>query len=371
MSEFVIIGGGVYGAATAWRLAGAGASVTLLEEREPATRASGGPGRRGVRANGREPRELPLMRDAYALWPTLHEALNVPQFYERTGHLLLAESDEDVARVEAHAVAQNALGIETEMLYGEALREREPLLAPALRAAAYCPLDGVADHTATTLAYLAAAKAHGAEVRTHTEIASIEIKAARATAVVTTQGERVEATRGILVLTNSTVATLLRPFCDLPVWSACFQVLVTDTFDSVPFTHLLGHVSRTVSLKREGHGQVMISGGWRGQWDATMREGAAFSASIDANVREAVSVVPALEGLTVVTADASHQESLTTDSVPIIDTLPGANNLFFATGWCGHGWAIAPVIADALGQWALTGERFAALTPFSLSRFGA
>ena len=371
MSEFIIIGGGVYGAATAWHLAGAGVSVTLLEEREPATRASGGPGRRGVRANGREPRELPLMRDAYAMWPTLHETLNAPAFYERTGHLLLAESDEDVARVEAHAAAQNALGIKTELLYGDALREREPLLAPVVRAAAYCPLDGVADHTATTLAYLAAAKARGVDVRTHTEVASIELKGSRATAVVTTQGERLEASRGVFVLTNSTVATLLRPFCHLPVWSACFQVLVSDALAKVPFTHLLGHVSRTVSLKREGQNQVMISGGWRGKWDATTREGAALDASIEANVREAVTVLPALEGLTVATADASHQESVTTDSVPIIDTLPTANNLFFATGWCGHGWAIAPVIAAALAEWALSGKRGTTLEPFSLSRFGA
>jgi len=42
----------------------------------------------------------------------------------------------------------------------------------------------------------------------------------------------------------------------------------------------------------------------------------------------------------------------------------------FATGWCGHGWAIAPVIADALGAWALTGERPMPLAPFSLARFG-
>jgi sarcosine oxidase subunit beta len=310
------------------------------------------------------------MRDAYALWPTLHETLNVPQFYERTGHLLLAESDEDVARAEAHAAAQNALGIKTEMLYGEALREREPHLAQAVQAAAYCPLDGVADHTATTLAYLAAARLHGVNVRTHCEVASFEVGRSRANALVTTRGERIEATRGIILLTNSTVAPLLRPLRELPVWSACFQVLVTDAMDDVPFTHLIGHVSRTVSLKREGKHQVMISGGWRGQWDPAIREGSALSASIDANVREAINVLPALDGLVVATADASHQESVTTDSVPIIDTLPGADNLLFATGWCGHGWAIAPVIADALGAWALTGERPMPLAPFSLARFG-
>ena len=73
--DFVIIGGGVYGCATAWELAKRGAEVMLLEADEIAAGASGGPGKRGVRANGRDLRELPLMRAAYRRWPTLHEEL--------------------------------------------------------------------------------------------------------------------------------------------------------------------------------------------------------------------------------------------------------------------------------------------------------
>ena len=46
------------------------------------------------------------MRDAYAVWPELHDVLDAPQFYERVGQLLLAESEEDIARVHAHAAAQ-------------------------------------------------------------------------------------------------------------------------------------------------------------------------------------------------------------------------------------------------------------------------
>ena len=65
MADFVIIGGGVYGVATAWHLARTGASVTVLERKTVASGASGGPGRRGVRANFRDRRELALMRAAY------------------------------------------------------------------------------------------------------------------------------------------------------------------------------------------------------------------------------------------------------------------------------------------------------------------
>ena len=68
--DFVIVGGGVYGAGVAWELARRGAEVLLVEAQRVASGASGGLGKRGVRANGRDLRELPLMRLAYELWPS-------------------------------------------------------------------------------------------------------------------------------------------------------------------------------------------------------------------------------------------------------------------------------------------------------------
>ena len=83
MADFVIIGGGVYGAGVAHWLAEQGAEVRLLEAKQIGNGASAGPGRRGTRANGRDLRELPLVRIAHEMWPTLHERLGVPQFFER------------------------------------------------------------------------------------------------------------------------------------------------------------------------------------------------------------------------------------------------------------------------------------------------
>ena len=87
-----MIGAGVYGALIALALARRGRQVRILEARSIASGASGGPGRRGVRANGRDLRELALMTEAYRVWPRLNDTLDVGQCYERTGHLLLLES---------------------------------------------------------------------------------------------------------------------------------------------------------------------------------------------------------------------------------------------------------------------------------------
>ena len=58
--------------------------------------ASGGKGKRGVRANGRDLRELPLMRMAYERWPALQGEIGAPTGYERTGHLQLIERPRDL-----------------------------------------------------------------------------------------------------------------------------------------------------------------------------------------------------------------------------------------------------------------------------------
>lgn len=369
LSDFVIIGAGVYGAASAWHLASKGASVTVLDEREIATRASGGPGRRGVRANGRDIRELALMERAYALWPTLHERLEAKPFYERCGHLLLAESDAQRRGMQARAWMQQAQGVETELLSGDAARAREPGLSQDVNAALYCPADGVANHSATTLAYAAAATKLGVRFYTSTQAQSLEVSHDAAQAVITADGQRFAARRGILVLANPGVRALIEPWQSLPIWDECLQVLVSAPLTTVPFRHLTGHIGRTVSLKTEGTDRVMISGGWHGLWDPVTSEGSAQQAAIDGNVHEAVTVYPALKGLRVAVADTSHLETFTPDNIPIIDQLPAAANVWYATGWCGHGWAIAPVIAQDLTTWILDGSKPASIAPFSLARF--
>ena len=95
-TEVALIGGGIYGCYVAWTLARRGVASLLVEAGEIAGGASGGVGRRGVRANGRDPRELPLMRAAYEIWPDLHRCIEAATGYERIGGLELIEDEVDL-----------------------------------------------------------------------------------------------------------------------------------------------------------------------------------------------------------------------------------------------------------------------------------
>lgn len=369
--DFVIVGGGVYGCGVAWELAQRGAEVLLLEAQQIAAGASGGGGKRGVRANGRDLRELPLMRLAYELWPELHQRLDHATGYERTGHLQIIERPRDLTGAKARAWMQTQQGIASHLLDAAAVRDREPFINEDVLAAIYCPNDGIADHTATTQGYAAAAQHAGVTIHEHTAVTRLEQQAGRVIAVHTTEGARIPVHRDLILLANSAVATLLQETVGmtLPVWSRLPQYIVTDPLAAMPVKHLIGHAHRRLALKALPTGQLMISGGWLGRWDEDAGHGVTVADQVAGNVTEAVALYPTLQGLTIQHAAADRLETESADGIPIIDRAPGLENLFFGVGWSGHGWAIAPAVVQLLAEWIFTGQSPQLLQPFTYRRF--
>jgi sarcosine oxidase subunit beta len=357
-AEFVVVGGGVVGCATAWELAQQGREVVLLEAETVAAGASGGPGLRGVRANGRDVRELPLARRGQELWPDLAARLGAETGFVRTGHLELTERA-DHAELEAIVERQRGAGIATEWLDADQVREYEPGLAPAVVGAAWCPDDGVADHSATTRAYAGAFERWGGTVRLGTRVVEV-----RPDTVVTDAGEAIAWTAGLVLATNAGTADLVAPLgVALPVFNVFPQVVVTEPVSPAPVHHLIGHAERRLALKMSPDGGVMITGGWLGQ------DGTVVADQVDGNVAEAVAVLPSLAGVALAETDASRAESICADMVPVVDRIPGVQRAWAATGWSGHGWAIAPAVAEALATWMVTGDPPPDLAPFGFDRF--
>ena len=371
MADFVIVGGGVYGCGVAWHLAKQGAEVLLLEAKTIASGASGGLGKRGVRANGRHLHELPLMQMAYNIWPTLHEELDGFTGYERNGHLLLYEREPDFRKAAAQVWLQNQKGVSSRLIEKAELHEMEPYLSEGVFAALYCPNDGVADHTATTHSFAAAARKLGAEIQEATAVASLERQGERVTAVITATDERIPVNHTLLLLSNLHVAQIAQAELSLtlPLWWRLPQVMLTEPVDPMPLRHLIGHAHRTLAMKSNPGGEVMISGGWRGRWNPDINKGETQPDQVAGNLAEAVAVYPCLAGIGVQEATADRWETETIDNIPIIGRLPGATNMLVGTGWSGHGWAIAPAVTQLLADWALQGNVPELLRPFTYNRF--
>lgn len=370
MAEFVIVGGGIYGCAVAWQLARAGAEVCLLEAKTIAAEASGGLGKRGVRANGRDLRELPLMRLAYERWPRLADDIAAPTGYEQCGHLDLIERPRDYAAATARVWTQTQQGIPTRLIEREELLVMEPHLGEAVQAAIYCPLDGVSDHTATTRGLARAAQQLGADIREHSPVRQIEHRAGRVVAVQTDR-ERIVVGRHLVLLANAAVPDLLARHFQLilPVWTALPQALFTAPIDPVPVRHLIGHTHRTLAMKATPDDRVMISGGWRGRWNKKAGRGETNPDQVTGNHAEAVAVYPRMAEIPLTKALADRLETMCIDGIPIIDMVTGVDNLTYAVGWSGHGWAIAPAVAEYLATGLLESRLHAGLRPFQRQRF--
>ena len=372
MPEDIVVGAGVYGVLVALALARRGRQVRILEARSIASGASGGPGRRGVRANGRDLRELALMTEAYRVWPKLNDTLDVGQCYERTGHLLLLEREQDLVSANARIQMQQSQGIGCRFVSASECSQIQSGLSESIGGAIFCERDGVCDHDAFTRAVARQAQEHGVTIEENTQVVHIDVDDQKVTSVRTGNGCSIAVGGNLFLFANSGTAALVESAfgLKLPLWNACLQVMLTDPAPHVAINTLIGHAHRTVSIKAHGGDQVMISGGWPGHWDEASQKGHAVPESVAGNLAEAVAVLPTLDGIGVTEADASHLEAMCVDDIPIIDRLPDCANGFFAAGWSGHGWAIAPVVADLIVNWAEHDDCPALLAPFSLQRFG-
>jgi sarcosine oxidase subunit beta len=264
---------------------------------------------------------------------------------------------------------QRRHGVPTDLLGADEVRSLEAGVSSRVVAAVHCPLDGTADHTATTRSYAVAARHHGARVLEGTTVAEVEVKGGRAVGVVAHDGTRVGVRGSLLLLCNTGVVDLLgRLGHRVPVFAVHPQVLVTTALNPVPVRHLIGHASRPLALKALPGGEVMITGGRLGRAGPDGRP-RIEPREVEANRIDAAAVFPALADVPLALATADRAESATVDLLPVVDWVPGTANALFATGWTGHGWAIAPAVAELLAAWAVGGRRPALLAPFGLDRF--
>ncbi|MET0455790.1 MAG: FAD-binding oxidoreductase [Mycobacterium sp.] len=375
--DFVIVGAGAYGCATAFHLALGGASVALVDAGSVADGASGGWGKRGVRANRRDLRELELMREAYDLWPTLADDLKEDCGYVRTGGVCLVEespsgSASGLAAARLCADVQNDFGIPTEIWDERTVRERFPAVTKSVKAAIYAPLDGMSSHQATTTAYARAAERHGVVLVENSKVDSLVTDSAgRVSGVTVDQGEALVAARQAVVLTNNYGSLRLVQAANgfkVPIRPILPQAILVRSEHSPDIPYLTGHDSRALSVKVLDDDVVMLSGGWRGRWDDETSRGVAIDENVRANLDLLSSTFPDLGALSVLAADAGRIESASVDHIPFIDTVPGTSNLVIATGWTGHGWALVPAASRNIAQWLLTGGKPRALQPFAFAR---
>lgn len=364
-TDVAIVGGGIVGSSAALFLRRFGLDVVLLE-RGLCGSAASGVNYGGVRAQGRSLAQLPLALRSRQLWQRLPGLIGIDGEYVQSGHLKLARSEADMARLADYAAQVEGRGLNLQLIEGDAFRQRYPWLGRQAIGASWCPGDGHANPRLVSPAFARAARAAGARVLEHCEVTELAHDGQRFV-LGNGQGLNVQAPW----LLNCAGAWALKVAAafgdDAPMHSIHPGMAVTE-----PVPHFMD-----VNIGVEGGGIYgrqtargnCVMGGSRGAASNALHAQPRVQAIAELCQRMA-DLFPPLAHAQVIRFWSGVEGSLP-DHQPVIG--PGTRHpqLLHAFGFCGAGFQTGPAVGEALAQWVHRGQPEVPLVPFSIARFSS
>lgn len=359
-ADVVIIGGGIIGCAAAHYLAQHGAEVLLIERRGIGSGASGRSGG-GVRQSARASEELPLALESIALFPGLSNELSLDLEYTRAGNLRLVEIPDHVRPMQLDIVRQQAVGLELRWVGPEDVRELVPGLGQGeVLGASFCPTDGHCNPFRLVTGFYQAAVRAGART-----LLGYEVRAIRQTEggqAIVEAGDRIVTAPTVLIAAGAgSLELCLKLGFDLPLANMCYESMISEALPPL-FPYMFGVATGDLFFRQTRHGGVHFGGGTIAPSEIERVTGANLKLAVEHLTR----LLPSLRQVSLLRTWGGLDPS-TPDGLPIIDRLN--ENVILATGFCGHGLAIGPVVGRYLADWISSGDKPAPLTPFPHDRF--
>jgi sarcosine oxidase subunit beta len=187
-ADVVVIGGGIQGASLAFHLAQRGVKAAVLEKRFVAAEATG-------RSSGLVRMHYDLELESRLAWLSFQyfrdweDRVGGDCGFTRTGFLKIVAPKYE-AELRANVRMQQEIGIETELLTAEEVGRMAPYLVNEdFSVAAYEPLSGYADPSASAASLMQAARAQGATLVQDCQVAGIVVQGGQVKGVRSSQGD--------------------------------------------------------------------------------------------------------------------------------------------------------------------------------------
>ncbi|HYI18664.1 MAG TPA: FAD-dependent oxidoreductase [Solirubrobacteraceae bacterium] len=370
MSEVLVVGAGIVGAAVARELAVRGVAVTLVDRGEVSGGTTGlGEGNVLLSDKVAGP-ELELARVGRDLFAELEERMPRDARIRRKGALIVHPDEEtwqaEPARLERMAVA------EAELLDADAVRAAEPALTGEIHGASFFGGDLQCDPRRIARALAAEAAAAGAEVRTGCEVSAIEPGRG-----VRTRTGLVEAPTVVLAAGPWSGPLAASAGLRLPVEPRKGQLvkLAAPRPDLVRHKVVDGSYLASVASAHAGlELSTVVETTWEGDvLVGSSRERRGFDAGVDPEVSDAIvtratRLFGELRSLPVVAAWSGLRPWLP-DHLPAIGPSRAVPGLWVATGHEGAGVGLGPVTGRLVAQLFCGEEPVADPSPFDPDRF--
>lgn len=352
-ADIIIIGGGIIGCATAYRLAKYGVDVLVIEKEEI---GHGGSCRNagGVRQSARDPKELPLAMYAVAnLWPQLSDELGVDVEYAQGGNLRLGLTEKDKATLTAHVGKSTNVGLDVKMISGDEAREICPAMSKEVIAASWCPTDGHANPLKATLGFYRKALESGATFITGVKVKELQKVRGRVRKVITDDGIY-EAKKILLCAGYESRKIANTVGIDAPVERQFNEVLVTEAMPEM-FNVMIGVAGGEFYGHQSEHGSFVLGGNSGLQAFTSDNENfVTNSLTAPCISRGIMKYFPILKNTKVVRTWSGWYDQCI-DVLPVIDNVKEAEGLTAAFGFSGHGFGLAPAVSIAISELMLEG----------------
>lgn len=415
-ADVVVIGGGIVGVCTGWALARRGLRVVLCDKGRVAGEQSG----RNwgwIRAQGRDPSELPLMLRARAIWADLAARLGPDLGYAQAGVTYLARTPADLARFADWLPHARDHGLDTRLLTAADLALRFPALRPGhWLGGLHTATDARAEPFVALTLIAQAAVGDGLMIREGCAVRALDVAGGRVAGVVTEAG-RIAAPVVVLAGGAWSALFLRNHGVNLPQLSVLSSVAATDP---MPDLHAGAAADSGFALRRRADGGYTLAPGathtayvgpdairharpfaqlLRGNWRHTrlavaprdypdawptprrwspdapgpfealrILNPAPDTRALAAVQRAFARAFPALGPPRFRRTWAGLIDTLP-DAVPVIDRVAALTGLVLGTGLSGHGFGIGPAVGAALADLAIGATPAEDLSRFRLSRF--
>jgi len=356
--DYVIVGAGISGAALAYFLKKGGAARVLLLERGDA--ASGGTGKSAaiVRQHYSTRLMARLARRSVELFRAMPEDLGQDGGYRGVGYIFLSAAD-NAAAAQKNVAMQREVGIDTTWLDAGTVAQRCPWLnTDGLVGAAFEPHGGYADPVQSVDAYIAAFRRLGGEVRTRTACRKLLREGDRIVGVVTDEGA-IEA--GMVVNAAGPWAPALARLAGATL--AMRSIREQDTvWEGRPGrdlpTHSISNSIDAIYIRPQGDRRYVVGRGFPKDYEDVDENNFketpddAFIADVQSRLEHRI---PPMQGARLIHAYTALYD-VTPDWYPFVG--PRADLAGYAdfNGGSGHGFKIAPGLAEELATWLLTGH---------------
>jgi sarcosine oxidase subunit beta len=367
--DFIIVGGGGHGLATAYYLArNHGArSVAVLEK---SWIGGGNAGRNTaiVRSNYRLPANQAFYDFSLKLWEGLSQELNFNIMFSQRGVLFLGHSDGEMNRLAERGDAMRFAGINAELLDRADVAREAPLLDCSDKAR--FPVHGgliqrragVARHDAVAWGYARAADALGIDIIQNCAVTGFDVAGGKVRGVRTSRGDIAAAHVGLAVAGRSSEVVAFAGL-KLPIESHLLQAFVSEPIK--PMLHnvvLSGAVHCYVSQTDKGE---IVVGGDLDFYPSYSQRGS--PARIMEVAGQAIAMFPALGRLRMQRCWAGCVD-MSMDGSPIIGATE-IEGLYLNGGWCYGGFKATPVSGWTFAHTLATGAPHPLNAPFALERF--